>query len=265
MKYKLLICCALCANFHLWAQGVDTFRQVLSLQVEVRFATGDNLGNLYFVTPSNALEKYGPDGRLLARYTNNRLGSVSAVDASNPMKVLAWFSDFRTAVFLDRSLTPLGELNLIQAGYPEVRTVASATDGNLWLYDEVAFKLRKLSPDGMQLYESQDLSLLADGRLQITCLRDDGARILAADPAKGLLWFDTYAQFFKEIALPGISDFQLTNDMVVFLKDGALQRYNLLTFQDNPLKLPDEAATEVWLGAGQIFVKRDTALSIFAY
>lgn len=265
MRLNILIISVLTLQISLWGQPADTLRQVLALPVEARLATGDNLGQVYVVTNANALVKYAPDGRLLARYTNNRLGAISAVDASNPLKILVWFADFRTAVLLDRSLTPLGELNLISAGFPEVRTVASSADGNLWLYDEIAFKLRKISPDGAQLFESQDLSQLLPERLNITCLRDDGARLLAADPVQGLISFDTYGQFLRVIPFTGIYDFQWLGESVVWHSGGVLHRYDLRTFQDGLARLPVDTSGGIWIGAGQVFIRNAQTLLVFSW
>lgn len=187
----------------------DTFRLALTLPVDARFATADNLGNLYVITTTNALEKYAPDGRLLTRYSTQRLGNALYIDVSNPLKVLVWYADFRMVVFLDRSLTLLGELNLIEAGYPEVRTVAAAMDGKIWLYDEVNFRLVKITQEGDKVVESQPLSQMLPGATTITCIRDENNRVCASDPAQGLLEFDAYAQFQRVIGQRDIREFQL--------------------------------------------------------
>ena len=66
----------------------DSFVAVLSLPVQARCAEADQFGNVYVLTTANALEKYAPDGRLLTRYSNNRLGPAARVDVSNPLKVM---------------------------------------------------------------------------------------------------------------------------------------------------------------------------------
>lgn len=253
--YKLLIPTILTLFFctsALRAQPFDSLGATLVLPVEARLASADHLGQVYVVNAAGVLEKYAPDGRLLSRYTNNRLGALRALDVSNPLKTLLWFADFRTVVYLDRSLTPLGELNLIEAGFPEVRTVAWAADGNLWIYDEAAFRLRKITPEGMQRYESQELNLLFPDRLQIVCLRDDGARVFAADPLQGVVVFDVFAQYSRQLALKGVKNFQLLGDELVYCADGWLHREDLRAFRSRRSALPAHAGADVWLGAGRL-------------
>lgn len=262
---RLLIFSLLVANSALMAQHADTLNAGLLIPVQAKWATSDNLGQVYLVTTGNALEKYAPDGRLLTRYTNNRLGNIHSVDVSNPLKVLVWFADFRTVVFLDRSLTPLGELNLISAGFPEVRTVASAADGNIWLYDEIAFQLRKLNPDGTQLFESQPLNLLLPGRQQITCLRDDGQGVFASDPEQGLFHFDAYAQLVRTLPLKGINTFQLTREGLVYLSDGRLQAIVFPAMNQTEKIIGGAQGLPAWLGAGNVLVQQSKGLAVVPY
>lgn len=251
------------------AQAPDSFQLALTLPLEARFATADNLGHVYVLTNFHTLEKYAPDGRLLARYTNNRLGPAHSVDVSNPLKVFVWFADFRAVVFLDRSLTPLGELSLIDAGYPDARIVAAAADGNLWLYDDTAFLLRKISPEGLPIRESQPLNQLLPGRVQIACLRDDGSRVLAADTTRGVLFFDAYGQFYNLLGGSGVRDFQLADDEIVYCRDSFLVRQPVAgRALPRLLPLPPEArapGSRLWLGAGRLLALNDKRLFVFKF
>lgn len=165
----------------------------------VRLAARDHLDNIYLVTGSEGLEKYGRDGRLQKRYANNRLGRIASIDVSNPLKVLVWYGDFRTVVLLDRNLTFLGQLELLTGPWGEVRTVGAARDGNLWIYDDAAFTLRKIDPEGRELYVSQELNLLLQRRVQIAQLIETDDALLALTSSGSLLHFDPYAQFQGEL------------------------------------------------------------------
>jgi hypothetical protein len=171
-------------------------------------AIADALGQIYTWTNTGQVRKYSADGRLLQVFSNNRLGRLTQVDVSNPMQVLLWFADFRAVVLLDRNMTDMGgPLFLIDAGYPEVRTIAAATDGNIWIYDEVNFRLRKIRPDGSLVVESQELQVLLQQRLQFTCLYDLGYQLIAADSSAGLLLFDNFGQYRTTFDWRGIPKF----------------------------------------------------------
>ena len=241
----------------------DSFQLEHSLAVTVRYATTDNLGNLYLITQQNAIEKYAPDQHLLCRYSNNRLGATTWLDVTNPLKVLIWYADFRTVVFLDRNLTQLGELNLLQKGYPEVRTVAATADGNIWLYDELAFQLKKISPSGETRFESPALNLLLPGRIQISAIRDNGLEVLASDPEQGILWFDIYAQFQRMLPWKNISSFVLGSNYLAYLSANHLHWEQLEAFDSAEMPLPASAKlpeAQVWLARGSLLVQNGEEL-----
>lgn len=251
------------------SQTADTtFHLLLKLQVETHFVTADNLGNAYILTKAGALEKYASDGTLAARYTNNQLGSPTSVDPTNPLKTLVWYADFQTIVFLDRSLTELGRLDLNLAGYPNVRVVASTPDGNLWFYDESAFMARKISAEGVILFESQNLSLLSKTAPVIGCIRDDGNQVYLSNASEGLVILDAYGQSAKTRLMPMGSDFQIIGSKLFRLTKGVMRMEDLKAFSAKDYTLPMAAPREegtAWLGPRRLFVQNDKELYVFSY
>ncbi len=249
--------------------GADTLRRRQTLPLSVRFATADNLGNIYIVTPQNAVEKYDSDGRLVGRYTNNRAGFAKAVDAANPMKVMVWYGDFKIVAFLDRNLTPLGELNLIQAGYPEVRAVAAAADGNLWIYDEVAFQLKKISPEGILLAESPRLNALLPERLSIETLWDDGSQVYAFSPEQGLMCFDAYAQFrYRTPLVADAHSCTASGERIACLTTRYLLILDRLRLSERSLPLPTTARdpkAAMWLAQDLLLIQQDAQLHVWEW
>jgi len=273
MKYNylmfILLCC-LMPQCQAHAQQPDSFRLLQTLPGELRYATADNLGNTYIITVGNAVEKYAPDGKLLTRYTNNRLGTPTYLDVSNPLKILVWYADFRKIIFLNRSGTELGELDLMGAGFPEVRVVAAAQDGNLWIYDEVAFLLRKISPEGEALFESQNLSLFGPGRLTIACIRDDGNQVYLSDPNEGLIILDAYAQSYRTRPGKGIVNFQIFDDKLLYIKDFKLNIEDLRAFTNIAMPLPGAGEMQpenkrFWLGPGRLFIQEGNVLLVYSF
>ncbi len=247
----------------------DTLRRRQTLPLSVRFATADNLGNIYIVTPQNAVEKYDSDGRLVGRYTNNRAGFAKAVDAANPMKVMVWYGDFKIVAFLDRNLTPLGELNLIQAGYPEVRAVAAAADGNLWIYDEVAFQLKKISPEGILLAESPRLNALLPERLSIETLWDNGSQVYAFSPEQGLMCFDAYAQFrYRTPLVADAHSCTASGERIACLTARYLLMLDRLRLSERYLPLPTTARdpkAAMWLAQDLLLIQQDAQLHVWEW
>lgn len=261
-KYTFLLL-GLAAVRVLCAQTPDSTQVPALLVPEAAvFAAADQIGNLYLIDAQAALLKYAPDGRLTARYSNNRLGAPALVDVTNPLKILLWYPDFGTAVLLDRSLTELGLLDLNAAGYPALRLIASAQDGNLWIYDEIGFKLRKISPDGHSLYESAPLNMALEQNPAFRAIRDEGNRVLVADAAQGLLLFDVYAQFQRVLLRRTAADFQVSGNTICLLDRDFLSLTDLRSFQTRNLPLPPGA---LWMRLGPrcLLVRQEDGVAVF--
>lgn len=164
----------------------------------------DPLGNIYALNNMGAIEKYDALGNKRTVFTQNRLGKPASIYALHALKVLVWYPDFRTIVLLDRNLVQLGgSLNLIELGLQNVSVLAPAVDGNIWIYDEVSFKLLKISPEGNVITESQGLNLLLEKGVSIEALVDNGEQVIAYDSSVGFLVFDLFGQFKRQFFFPG--------------------------------------------------------------
>lgn len=257
---------ALAAAAPVLGQKMDTtaFHEAATLPVAARFATADQLGQAYVITAQNAIEKYAPNGQPLARYTQNRLGSATWLDASNPLKIMVLYADFRTAIFLDRNLTELGALNWEAAGHPFARRVAMASDGNLWLYDEADFRLKKIAAaTGETLAESQPLHLLLETPpQQPAALLEAENRVFLSDTAQGIFVFDAYAQFSKLLKINGVEQFSVSAGRAFFVRDGTLCMESLVGFRSEKISLPLPARA-YFFAASRLFCLRDDAVKIF--
>ncbi len=237
-RQALILVLGLFLALSMRAQSSDSFLLVQTLPLPATFATTDNLGNLYILGPDNALEKYNAEGRRLARYSNNRLGPATSVDAANPLKLVIWYAEFRTVVFLDRSLTELGTLLLDAAGFDLVRNVAMSFDGNLWVYDEALFKLKKISPEGLTLFETPALNQLLTLPPTADGLKEIGNQVYLADQRQGVFVFDQYAALLTTWTDKS-KDFYAVEGRQYFLTDTALRIRTTRPFMETNVVLPE--------------------------
>lgn len=226
------------AIIRLAAQNPDTLALLQSFPLSATFATTDNLGNVYVLGTDNALQKFNAAGNRLARYSNNRLGPATSLDAANPLKLLLWYADFRTVVFLDRSLTELGSLQLDAAGFSLVRSVAMSFDGNLWVYDEALFKLKKISPEGIILFETPALNQLVATPPTADALREIGNQVYLADWRQGIFVFDQYAAWTETWNYQNGKDFYAVADRQYYLTEQGLLIRAPRSFREVTLSLP---------------------------
>ncbi|MEO6758621.1 MAG: hypothetical protein ABIO24_04135 [Saprospiraceae bacterium] len=244
IRYKQVIFTVYWLLVAVWgsAQAADSLVLLQTLAAPATFATTDNLGQIYLLTADNAVEKYNTEGQRLAHYSNNRLGVATTIDATNPLKILVWYADFRTAVFLDRSLTELGRLSLDEAGFSLVRSVALSFDGNLWAYDEALFKLKKISPEGVMLFETPALNQLVERAPTAETLQEIGNQVYLADPQQGIFVFDQYASLLTTWKDLPATDFYVVENRQYFLSGNLLHVRNNRSFTETTIPLPQYVA-----------------------
>lgn len=268
LKNILLGLCFSC--FCLFATGIkaqDTCVYLFSIPQQANFATADHLNNTYLLHGFE-VEKYDSTGRFVARFSNNRLGMPSFIDASTPLKILVWYADYQTAVFLDRNMTELGRLNVAQAGWPSVSTLAMATDGNLWMYDIASFKLMKINHLGEKITESEPLSFLEKPDLEITVskIRENGERVFAGFKGIGILSFDIFGQNASlPLSNPLVAQFDIAGSTLITIDQDILETSEMGTFKAKKLPLP-EAITNTgafWLAQKRLFVLTPSGVMVW--
>jgi len=249
------------------AKGQDTCVFLFTIPQNAHFVTADHLANTYLLHGFE-VEKYDSTGRFVSRYSNNRLGIPAFLDGSNPLKIMVWYADFQTAVFLDRNMTELGRLNLAQAGFPAVRCLASAADGNLWAYDEATSYLLKLSTSGEKLIESQPLNLEFAQRFAPTCIRDDGGQaVFLSDPVLGVAVFDPFAQLDKILPIKGLTQFEVENGILFFAEKEGIRSENWRGLSSIITSMPTATQLEgavFWMAKRRLFVRSESGVDVYS-
>lgn len=264
----LLLC--LCQGFSLRAQDSTTVNKTYQLKTVLygyftNFTT-DNLQQIYTIDGENELVKYNVEGVELFRYSNNRLGKLQLVDASNPLNPLLFYPDYQIAIILDRTLNPSTQINLLGlAELVQSPAIALGVDNQIWLYDEMNFKLRKLNQSGMITDNSEDLSLLFTGIPNIKQLDANNIYVVANAPETGLLVFDNFGQFDKEIPIKGVEYFQLEDKRLIYQKEGQCFVYDFGPLAERPLQLPFQLDVEdhIRVQKDYLFRLRDDRLEVY--
>jgi WD40 repeat protein len=140
------------------AQNIE-IKFVKSFLLEVdQFIGVDNFDNLYFIKDQTLFKKTELE---TFSYTNNKYGSISSVDISNPLKILIFYKDFNTVLFLDNNLNELTtSINFLNENLVDNVSFANiSSNNNLWLFslDDNKLKLWNLKTKNT-IFISQPLS-----------------------------------------------------------------------------------------------------------
>lgn len=232
---------------------------LFELNTDAKNFTTDKLQNIYLLGEKNEIIKLTPEGKEQFRYPNTTLGEPNYLDATNPFNLLLYFPDFQNVITLDRTLNLAGEINLQQLGFFRVNGLGMAGDGNLWVYDEVEFRLKKIGQDGRVILQSGDLSLELRQGIRPNFLLERGQQVFLNDPEVGVLVFDVFGRYSKTLPLKGLKEFQVVGDELIFMENGKLQSFHLQALLQSPLRLPDlgDSKNEENLDGIKVRVEKD--------
>lgn len=228
----------LCAR-GLFAQSAS-FHSVDSFPIPAAFFAVDRLLQLYVADSSGLITKYTPQGKTQFDYSNRPLGPPALVDATDPFNVLLYYPEYQTIILLDRTLAPTGELSLLSLGMIDVQLAAMGNDLHIWLYDQAAFKLYKVNPQGKISLESGDLSLALPRPPRPARILVQNNFVYLYDPEQGLHQFDIFGQYLRTIDIKKANDVQFIGSKIAYLEDDdQLGLYDPASFQFSSIDLPN--------------------------
>ena len=206
---------------------------IQTLYGDIKDFSTDNLGNIYLLTATNQIKKVNEKGDSVAVYNDvRRYGKISAVDATNPLKILVYYKDFSTIVVLDRLLNAQAVVDLRKQNILQVTAVTSSYDNNIWVYDELDSKIKKISDNGAVLLESTDFRQVFDSVPSPSAMYDRDGLLYLYDQRKGLMVFDYYGGIKNKYQLLHLSDLQVIDKNTITARDNkSIVLYKPATFQ----------------------------------
>ncbi len=216
--------------------------QSLSLESKVslvadRFIGLDNYKNSYFIKNS-VINKKGPDGNFL--FNDLQLGRITSVDIINPLKVVVFFQDTNTVVFLDNKLNEIERINFNSLPqFLNISTASNAGSNSLWLFNV----------DNQQLeyynYGSKLKTIVSQPFAGKLISQASNFNYCFALTEKKLRAFNIYGSILNEEASDGYEKIIQQNENLIALKENALyyipdfaRRNETISHEVTTLKLP---------------------------
>jgi len=230
--------------------------------------TVDNLGNLYIVNNTGQIKKTSAAGDSIAVFNNVRqYGKLYLMDVTNPLRVLLYYRDFGTIVVLDRFLNTRATIDLRKQQLFQVNAIGQSYDNNIWVYDELESKLKRVGEDGRVLDQSTDFRLIVDSAPSPQFIVDQNRLVYLYDSLKGVYLFDYYGTFKNRIQLKGWTDFTVIGNAMYGRDANMLYRYEpgTLNLQHYPIPVGMQDAQKIEITPGYLYVLRKNRLEVFSY
>ncbi|HQQ94041.1 MAG TPA: hypothetical protein PLQ93_05765 [Bacteroidia bacterium] len=204
----------------------DIDKPLLGIKARFEKFTIDNIGNMYLVQDEEIV-KVLPTGKPFARYSNLKLGKITAVDATNPLKVLLYYKDFQQIVFLDNQLSVNSdEVSLTDLGYEQTELVCAGANNSFWIYNKQNNELLRFNENSKKISATGNLKQILRTELNPDFMIEHNGFLYLNSPENGIYVFDFYGAFSRVLPLTAIKQFQVDDEIVYYTKDSLLCSYN---------------------------------------
>lgn len=251
--------------FSLNCFGEDSL--ILKINVTSTFFTTDNLFNIYYINDKQEIIQFNYVDSTERSYSNKQFGNPTLIDASNALKVLIFYKDYNTVVFLDNKLAELTVIklsnNINKNNYQPTAICKENESDFVWMYDDLSRKLIKLDESGNVNAESEAFDQLFDFSIQEPKLFSVNNKIYLYTTTRGLLVFDNYANYIYMISeIPNTPD-QVNEKFYLCTLENDFSLYIFQSQIELLYPLPEINSLQTNLVGDKIFLRTTEGISAY--
>lgn len=237
-KFKnLCFLCIFCVSAVSFIQQDEKPR--LTVKTKLNYFTVDNIGNIYTVNDEELI-KFQPNGKLFARYSNLKLGNITFIDATNPLKILLYYRDFQQIVFLDNQLSVNSDVvSLEKLGYEQTDLACAGANNSFWIYSKQNNELLRFNENSQKVAFTGNLKQVLRTDLSPNFMLEHNGYLFLNCPETGIYIFDMFGAFSKIISLKNLNNFNVSDNIIYYQQDSALCSYNYKLFEEACKQIPD--------------------------
>ena len=198
--------------------------------VKIDYFDVDNLNNIY-VLSDGELIKYNAKGKKLYTYSNNKLGDISYVDISNPLKILAYFKEFNSLLILDNKLTEISNAYKLSNKLEDIDIYCQSSNGGFWAFSTYTNSIIRLDKKLIIQFENP-INFKTDS--EITCYKMvEHHNNIYLGTNKGIKVFDSLGNLKINIDYVDNQYFQIKENNLISTIKGTPVKINLRYFSFN--------------------------------
>jgi hypothetical protein len=230
------------------------FVSEFSIEKPHDFIWTDNLQNLYLISESG-IEMYNTKGEMLFKNSQLNLGRITSVDFNFSLKPLLFFAEMNMVVMLDNTLSMQGNpVKLSNHNLNWVTVAAKSIDNHYWFFDMQNFELVRTDMSFKKVRSSGNVSQLLGFDIQPDFLVEHNNWLYVNNPETGILVFDIFGTYYKQIPITGLKNFQVTDRFIIYHIEEKLYQYDLRTFNTIEIPLPEKEANQARIAKSTLFL-----------
>ena len=229
-------------------------------------ASLDRRGNVYVADEQDNIHQYGPDGQALNTYSPPQPGHTAQIEAWNSAKILVFYDDRQEILLLDRFMTSITNVRLIDFLDGSIRVATLAPDDRLWLFNESDLTLRQFDPTLQRLMFSTPLDLIIGrSKPDFRFLRQYQNNLYLVDRTSGIFVFDNLGNYRKKLPFTGLNSIGFRGDELYYLAGNQIHFFQLYNFNERNVPLPAAAAQAQQVLLGEQYAYIVTAAGLLVY
>ena len=251
-------------QFLLWISLLFPSQNNVQINQVHDFISVDHLGNIFVVNKSELME-FNSKGEKLAVFSNSMLGSICHIDVSNPLRILIFYNDFNQILFPDRNLAEIGgEIDLFEFSDNETELVCTSANGGFWMYNSNDNQAIHISDIGKIINQSSLLNSFYQDCIPDKMLEYNNDLYLLY-PEMGILKLDRNGQFKKKIPQPGIKNFQISKNTLLYTTESGIYSFQPMSREDKLIfSLEDLKDSQLIIRNNNLYVSNKKSISIKA-
>jgi hypothetical protein len=268
VKYFFQILIFQLFTISLHAQKDSNFHLVKSIQLQASDFALDNLNNLYILSTTGQLKKFNEAGDSIAVYNDvKRFGKIYSIDVINPLKILLYYKDFSTIVILDRLLSVRGSVDLRKQNIAQATAIGPSYDNNIWIFDAIDSKLKKIDENGNLLLETIDFRTVFEESFTPQKILDSYGLVHLYDSSVGLLIFDHYGSFQKKYPLAKWQNINVFDKNIAGIHNNNIIMYNTSNFMQKQYQFPSSFGSfnQYIIGNSRLFTLSKDSVNIYNF
>lgn len=201
----------------------------------------DIYNNIFIADFQGNITQYNEVGDSIRRFAPEQPAQVHLLDAWKGLKILVFYKDLQSFLWLNRFLTPIDSYTLTNETIGFARLLNYSNDGLVWIFDEQDFSLKKYDPFIQKVLVQTPCDLLFPKQnYQLTFLREYQNQVFLVDKSHGIFLFDNLGNFKKNLQIRNVNFITFSGDYLAFLQENCLYLRHLYKSEEQKIALPIE-------------------------
>ena len=217
----------------------------------------------YYISNSTSIWKTSSQNNQKFVFDSKKSGTITLIDAGDPMKILVFYKDLSLITFLDNFLAE-GSFNvsLMDFGLDQAEVVCKSLNNGIWVYDVKQDKLVKISNTLKIEVEILNIQRIIGETISPTQMLERTTGLYINDPQKGIFVFDNYGAFLRKIPELNISKFNVIENTLAFRQGNGINTLNTRTLEFNKL-FSDSLMTDFSINEKKLYILNADSLRIY--